>query len=167
MKKLLTALLIIFSLQSFAQDTTYNDQIRFNLPDSVEDDLTMKRKAFFEAMIYNQRIKQISFQFLIKFSGATKELQSAKPYSREINIGNNEYVVSATGAYVGNISQVLILFGIPDSTGHVKLPNGLYQLTTPCMGYYDYLIKGFDTNQKLQNTIKAIGIKAGQDGKLN
>jgi len=167
MKKLLLSICILFSLQSFAQDTTYNDQIRFNLPDSIEDNITLKRRAAFEAMIYNQRTKQISLQFVIKFSGATRELKSVQSYSKEIIISNNEYVVSATGAYVGNISQVLILFGIPDSTGYVKLPNGLYQLTTPCMGYYDYLIKGFDTNQKLQNTIKAIGIKAGQDGKLN
>ena len=35
------------------------------------------------------------------------------------------------------------------------------------MGYYDYLVKGFDSNQKLQSTIKAIGVAAGQSGKLN
>lgn len=167
MKQLLTVIILLFSLQSFAQDTTYNDQIRFALPDSIEDNITFKRRAAFEAMIYNQRTKQISLQFVIKFSGATRELKSVQSYSKEIVISNNEYVVSETGVYVGSISQVLALYGTPDSTGYVKLPNGLYQLSTPCMGYYDYLIKGFDTNQKLQAIIRAIGIKAGQDGKLN
>jgi len=167
MKKLLTAVLIFISLQSFAQDSTYNDQIRVTLTDSTEDGLTMKRRAFFEAMIYNQRTKQISLQFNIRFSGATKELKTVQSYVKEIVIGNNEYVVTATGAYVGNINQVLALYGTPDSTGYVKLPNGLYQLSTPCMGYYDYMVKGFDTNQKLQTIIKNIATVAAGAGKLN
>jgi len=167
MKKLLTAIFIFLSFQSFAQDTTYNDKIRVTLTDSTEDGLTMKRRAFFEAMIYNQRTKQISLQFNIRFSGATRELKTVQSYVKEIVIGNNEYVVSATGAYVGDIKSVLALYGTPLNDDYVQLPNGLYQLSTPCIGYYEYMVKGFDTNQKLQNTIKNIATVAAEAGKLN
>ena len=68
---------------------------------------------------------------------------------------------------VGNLTGKNQVYGIPQGSDYVKLPNGNYQLITPCMGYYDYLVKGFDTNQKLQNTIKAIGVAAGNSGKLN
>ena len=167
MKKVLLALSLLISITAFAQDSTYNDAIRFNLTDSVEDGIVMKRKAIFEAMIYNQRTKEISLQFIIKFSGQTKELKFAKSYSKEVTITNNEYVVSSTGDYVGSINDVLALYGIKEADSYVKLPNGNYQLTTPCMSYYDYLVKGFDTNKKLQSTIRAIGVAAGQSGKLN
>lgn len=167
MKKVLIALSLLISITAVAQDSTYNDAIRFNLTDSVEDGIIMKRKAIFEAMIYNQRTKEISLQFIIKFSGQNKQLKSVTPYAKELLITNNEYVVSSTGDYVGSITDVLALYGIKEADSYVKLPNGNYQLTTPCMGYYDYLVKGFDTNQKLQNTIRAIGVAAGQNGKLN
>lgn len=167
MKKVLIALSLLISITAVAQDSTYNDAIRFNLTDSVEDGIVMKRKAIFEAMIYNQRTKEISLQFIIKFSGQNKQLKSVTPYAKELLITNNEYVVSSTGDYVGSITDVLALYGVSQGNDYVKLPNGNYQLTTPCMGYYDYLVKGFDTNHKLQNTIRAIGVAAGQSGKLN
>ena len=167
MKKVLLALSLLISITAFAQDSTYNDAIKFNLTDSVEDGIALKRKATFEALIYNQRTKEITLQFTVKFNGQNKELKFAKSYSKEVTITNNEYVLSSTGVYVGSINDVLVLYGIKEADSYVKLPNGNYQLTTPCMGYYDYLVKGFDTNQKLQNTIKAIGVAAGQSGKLN
>ena len=167
MKKVLLALSLLISITAVAQDSTYNDAIRFNLTDSVEDGIVMKRKAIFEAMIYNQRTKEISLQFIIKFSGQNKQLKSVTPYAKELLITNNEYVVSSTGDYVGSITDVLALYGVQEDSNYIKLPNGNYQLTTPCMGYYDYLVKGFDTNKKLQSTIKAIGVAAGQSGKLN
>ena len=167
MKKVLLALSLLISITAVAQDSTYNDAIKFNLTDSVEDGIALKRKATFEALIYNQRTKEITLQFIIKFNGQNKELKFAKSYSKEVTITNNEYVLSSTGAYVGSINDVLALYGIKKDSNYVKLPNGNYQLTTACMGYYDYLVKGFDTNQKLQNTIRAIGVAAGQSGKLN
>ena len=167
MKKVLIALSLLISVTAVAQDSTYNDVIKFNLTDSVEDGIALKRKATFEALIYNQRTKEITLQFIVKFNGQNKELKFAKSYAKELTITNNEYVVSSTGAYVGSIKDVLALYGIPQGSNYVKLPNGNYQLTTPCMGYYDYLVKGFDSNQKLQSTIKAIGVAAGQNGKLN
>lgn len=167
MKKVLIALSLLVSVTAFAQDSTYNDAIRFNLTDSTEDGIAIKRKATFEALIYNQRSKQISLQFVIKFYGISKELKFANSYSKEVTISNDEYVVSSTGAYVGTINNLLALYGIPQGNDYVKLPNGNYQLTTACMGYYDYLVKGFDTDQKLQSTIKDIGVAAGNNGKLN
>lgn len=167
MKTIVLALSLLISITAVAQDSTYNDAIRFNLTDSVEDGIVMKRKAIFEAMIYNQRTKEISLQFVIKFYGQNNQLKSVTPYAKELLITNTEYVVSSTGAYIGSIKDVLVLYGIKKDSNYVKLPNGNYQLTTPCMGYYDYLVKGFDTNQKLQSTIKAIGVAAGQSGKLN
>jgi len=167
MKKVLIALSLLISVTAFAQDSTYNDAIRFNLTDSVEDGISLKRKATFEALIYNQRTKEITLQFKIKFNGQTQQVMFAKSYGKELTFTNNEYVVSSTGVYVGNITDVLALYGVQEDSNYVKLPNGNYQLTTDCMGYYDYLVKGFDTNQKLQNTIKAIGVAAGLSGKLN
>lgn len=167
MKKVLIALSLLISVTAVAQDSTYNDAIRFNLTDSVEDGIALKRKATFEALIYNQRTKEITLQFTVKFNGQNKELKFAKSYSKEVTITNDEYVVTSTGDYVGSINDVLALYGIKKDSNYVKLPNGNYKLTTPCMGYYDYLVKGFDTNQKLQSTIKAIGVAAGQSGKLN
>lgn len=167
MKKIILALSLLISVTAVAQDSTYNDAIKFNLTDSVEDGIALKRKAIFEALIYNQRTKEITLQFTIKFNGQTKELKFAKSYPKELTITNTEYVVSSTGVYVGSITDVLALYGIKKDSNYVKLPNGNYKLTTDCMSYYDYLVKGFDTNQKLQSTIKAIGVAAGQSGKLN
>ena len=167
MKTIVLALSLLISITAVAQDSTYNDAIKFNLTDSVEDGIVMKRKAIFEAMIYNQRTKEISLQFVIKFYGQNNQLKSVTPYAKELLITNTEYVVSSTGNYVGSITDVLALYGVKKDSNYVKLPNGNYQLTTPCMGYYDYLVKGFDTNHKLQSTIKAIGVAAGQSGKLN
>jgi len=167
MKKVLLALSLLISVTAFGQDSTYNDAIRFNLTDSTEDGIVMKRKATFESLNYNQRVKQISLRFVIKFYGQNQELKFATSYFKNVTVSNKQYVVSSTGAYVGTINDVLALYGITEGNGYLKLPNGNYKLTTDCMGYYDYLVKGFDTNQKLQSTIKAIGVAAGISGKLN
>ena len=39
MKKVLIALSLLISVTAVAQDSTYNDAIKFNLTDSVEDEI--------------------------------------------------------------------------------------------------------------------------------
>ena len=169
MKKLLLSVAILLSLQSFSQDTTYNDAIKFNMTDSVEDNFTFKRKATFEALVINPRTKEIQLQFRVKFFGNNIEVKAVQPYSKTVSIPNDLYVVSATGVFVGNISDVLVLYGKknPDSS-YIKFPDGRYDLTTACQGWYDYIIiNKFEVNNKLQVVIKAIGVQAAAEGKLN
>lgn len=177
MKQLIFAFFLLTSTTAFAQDEAYNDIVKFNMTDSVENGITFGRKATFEAMIYNQRPKTIALQFTVKFynTAGTTEMRVAKPYTREILIRNDEYVVTATGVYVGTIATACALYGnkIPDLStpgegdSTYQKANGLFVLSTPCQSYYDYIVKGFDNTVKLHQTIKAIGQKAALDGKLN
>lgn len=171
MKKLLLFLLSLSAITAFGQDSAYNNLVKFNMTDSVENSITFQRKAFFEAMIYNQRVQSISLQFTVEFfsTDGTKKMKSVRPYTKEVNITNNNYVLTATGELVGNIDQVLALYGKPSGdtlAPYLKFGDGRYDLTTGVQGEYDYLTKGFDTNQKLHQTIKAIGQREAAAGKL-
>jgi uncharacterized protein YcfL len=172
MKKITTAVLILISCYAFGQDTTYNDIIKFNISDSVENDIVFKRKAFFEAMIYNQRAKSVTLQFTINFyaGDGIRKMKGFKSYTKEISIKNEEYVISSTGVFVGDISQVLQLYGKPTGNTenpYIKLPDGRYDLTIQCMTHYDFFVKEFDLNKKLHAAIRAAGILAASEGKLN
>jgi len=172
MKHIITAILLMVSVSCYSQDSTYNNIVKFNMTDSVEFGITFQRKAFFEAMIYNQRVNSISMQWRVEFynTDGSKKMKLVKPYVSQIVINNDQYVVSATGAYVGNEAQMLALYGTyfnnGNDSGYVKNPGSqFYQLSTPCMGYYDYITKGFDGTKNLHQTIKNIG-QAAAEGKL-
>lgn len=173
MKKIITAILILISVNAFGQDAPYNGEVKFNLTDSVEGSYVFARKAIFETMIYNQKVQTIALQWKIKFFNAAGilDVKMVAPYFRETIIDNKHYVVTATGVYVGTITQVLALYGKPSGNPEdpwLKLPSGRYDLTTPCMGEYDYWMKGFDNNQKLHQSIKNHGQRiAAETGNLN
>lgn len=171
MKKIFLFSFLLISAGVFSQDSAYNNAVKFNLTDSVENGITFQRKAFFEAMIYNQRVSSIALQYTVEFysTDGTKKMRSVRPYSKEVVITNNTYVVTATGVKVGTIDQVLALYGKPTGNPqnpYTKLPDGRYDLTIPCMGEYDYLTKGFDNTQKLHATIKNIGQREATAGNL-
>ena len=174
MKKVITAILILVSLTTQAQDSSYNATIRFNLTDSVENDITFKRKATFEAMIYNQRVNSIALQFAIDFFAAdgNRKMKSAKGYAKEIIVGTNNYVVTSTGAWVGTEQQMLSLYGV-HKNGNVDSPylkiagSKFYELTTPCISEYDWLISKIDASNKISTVIRNIGQREAAAGKLN
>lgn len=171
MKKIITAILIFSCVSAFAQDSTYNDKVKFNMTDSVENGIAFQRKAVYEAMIYNQRVKTISLQFTVEFynTAGTQRMKLVKPYTKEVTITNDEYVITATGVIAGTIKQALSLYGTAlDTLGnYLKLPDGRYVMSTPVMTHYDYVVKSFDNNNKLHTIIKNAGTKAAGEGKLN
>lgn len=170
MKKIITAILILVAFSVQAQDSSYNAAIKFNMTDSIENGITFQRKAFFEAMVYNQRVNNISLQFTIEFynTAGTKKMGLVKPYSREVIVGTKNYVVSTTGVFVGNIATVLSLYGKPDGNGsYLKLAGSqFYDLTTACMTEYDWFTKQIDATNKISQVIKNIGQREAAAGRL-
>jgi len=168
MKRITTLLLILFSGIIYGQDLPYDGTIKFALPDSAEGGYTFNRKAVFEAMIYNQRTATISLQWRIKFMNAGQtDLKTVGGYSITTEISNSNYVVSATGAFVGGIDSLLSKYGKPSGDSSIpwlKLQDGRYDLSTACMGEYDYWVKSFDNNQKLAALIKAYGLRVSTGG---
>ena len=175
MKTVITALLILVCFNLKAQDSSYNATIRFNLTDSVENDITFKRKATFEAMIYNQRVNSIALQFAIDFFAAdgTRRMKSAKGYAKEVIVSTSNYVVTSTGAWVGTEAQMLAAYGtlkIPGNidSGYVKITGSkFYQLSTPCTSEYDWFISKIDATNKISTVIRNIGQREAAAGKLN
>lgn len=171
MKNIIISIALLVSINAYSQDSAYNANIKFNMTDSIDSDIIFQRKAFFETLIYNQRVASISLQFRVEYfnTNGSKKSNIARAYSKEVNITNTNYVVTSTGVLIGDINKVLTLYGKPSgdsSQPYLKFSDGRYNLTIGVMGEYDYLAKGFDTNQKLHNTIKAIGQREAAAGKL-
>lgn len=174
MKKILLFIAVAFTIQAQGQDSLYNANIRFPMTDSVDNGITFGRRAVYEAMIYNQRVNSISLQFKVVFLNKvnTKDLALIKPYVKEIEITNSNYVITATGVVVGTLANVLALYGKPTGiinpdSAWVKFADGRFDLTTRCMGEYDYVCSQFDLNNKLSAIIRQRGIAAAAAGKLN
>jgi hypothetical protein len=111
-------------------------------------------------MIYNQRVKEITLQWFIRFGNIGQvDLKILAGYGVSTSITNNNYVVSSTGVFVGDLNKVLALYGKPVADSFAKLPNGLYDLTTPCMGEYDYWMKLLDSNVKIATAIRQNGVR--------
>jgi len=174
MKKIITAILILVAFTVQAQDTAYNAKISLNMTDSVENGITFQRKAFFEAMIYNQRTNTIALQFAVDFysTDGTKKMKSAKGYAREVIVSTRNFVVTSTGAWVGTESEMLAAYGV-HKNGNVDSPylkiagSKFWQLTTPCISEYDWLASKIDASNKLSTIIKNIGQREAAAGKLD
>lgn len=155
--------LFLISSNIFGQDSAYNGQIRFPITDSAEGNYTFTRRATFECLTYNQRIKEITLQWFVRFGNIGQvDLRTLPGYAVSTSITNNNYVVSSTGAFVGDINKVLSLYGKPSgdiNNPYLKLANGLFDLTTACMGEYDYWMKQLDSNVKIGVLIRQNGVR--------
>ncbi len=174
MKQIFIAVLILISATVTAQESSYNAKIGFDLTDSIENNVTFKRKAFYEAMIYNQRVNSVALQYSIDFynNDGTKKMKTAKGYAREVIVGTKNYVLTSNGTWVGTQDQMLAAYGVHKNgnvdSPYVKNPGSqFYQLTTPCMTEYDYFIKQVDNPSKISALIKAIGQREAAAGKLD
>ena len=174
MKKIILLALVALTIQAHSQDSLYNARIRFPMTDSVDNGITFGRRAVYEAMIYNQRINGISLQFRVIFLNKvnTNDLSLVKSYVKEVDIINSNYVVTATGVVVGDIARVLQLYGKPSGivnpdSAWIKFADGRFDLTTRCIGEYDYVCSQFDNLNRLSAIIRQRGIAAAAAGKLN
>ncbi len=168
MKNILLSIVIFFTISGYAQDARKSTALGFDMPDSTENSITFKRKAVFESFSYNKN--NIILKFSVEFynTNGSKKMGLIKPYIRRIDITDYTYVITATGEIIGDINTVLKRFGKPNKDGGFeKLPDGRYDLETPCVGWYSYLAEMFETSTLNLNTlIKTIAQNEAQNGKL-
>jgi hypothetical protein len=149
MKKALTLALVIMSLTTQAQDSTYQlsvppVRISIDIPDVVINGTKLKRKATLFTMTYNQSAKYLALSWTVSYyadsagSYGQSLAEIAPSYSRESIADNNTFVNPATG-------EILTA----DSAGHYSMNY---------MGQYDWF-NMLAENQTIQvhNLIRQYG----------